>query len=178
MWTTPAPPSTALVAASIWSGTGEVNTAPGQAASSMPMPTKPPCIGSCPEPPPEISDTLPCLGANLLTRIWFSGAYRSRSLWAAASPARDSGTRFSGSLRNFLIFDITVAIYSSPTLKRTAALVRGGSRGLDRFRLGHRLLNGILLDPRVGKEVVDKSGYGSTGQARDKVHGDVLDPVR
>ena len=38
MCTTPAPPSTAFVAASIWSGTGEVNTSPGQAASSMPRP--------------------------------------------------------------------------------------------------------------------------------------------
>ena len=38
MCTTPAPPLTALVAASIWSGTGEVKTSPGQAASSMPEP--------------------------------------------------------------------------------------------------------------------------------------------
>src|SRR5258707_148040 len=48
MWSTPAPPFTAWVAASIWSGTGEVNTAPGQAASSMPRPTNPPCMGSWP----------------------------------------------------------------------------------------------------------------------------------
>src|ERR671931_501439 len=53
MCTTPAPPSTALVAASIWSGTGEVNTSPGQAASSIPSPTKPACSGSCPFPPPR-----------------------------------------------------------------------------------------------------------------------------
>src|ERR1700756_3507065 len=59
MWTTPAPPLTALVASSIWSGVGEVNTSPGQAASSMPGPTNPPCIGSCPEPPPETSPPLP-----------------------------------------------------------------------------------------------------------------------
>src|SRR3954465_187580 len=59
MCTTPAPPSTALVAASICSGTGEVNTAPGHAASSMPRPTKPPCSGSWPEPPPETSATFP-----------------------------------------------------------------------------------------------------------------------
>src|ERR1041384_6496162 len=52
MCSTPAPPSTAFVASSIWSGVGEVNTSPGQAASSMPRPTKPPCIGSRPEPPP------------------------------------------------------------------------------------------------------------------------------
>ena len=38
MCSTPAPPSTPLVAASIWSGTGEVKTSPAQAASSMPEP--------------------------------------------------------------------------------------------------------------------------------------------
>src|SRR6266516_537874 len=46
MCSTPAPPFTAFVASSIWSGVGDVNTSPGQAASSMPCPTKPPCIGS------------------------------------------------------------------------------------------------------------------------------------
>src|SRR6266404_2583122 len=45
MCNTPAPPLTARVASSIWSGTGEVKTAPGQAASSIPRPTKPPCSG-------------------------------------------------------------------------------------------------------------------------------------
>src|ERR1700739_4570043 len=48
MCSTPAPPSTALVAASIWSGTGEVNTSPGQAASSIPRPTNPPWSSSGP----------------------------------------------------------------------------------------------------------------------------------
>ncbi len=48
----------------IWSGVGEVKTSPGQAASSMPMPTKPPCIGSCPLPPPETRATLPATGAS------------------------------------------------------------------------------------------------------------------
>ena len=41
-WRTPAPQSTAAVAAAIWSGTGEVKISPAQAASSMPAPTKPP----------------------------------------------------------------------------------------------------------------------------------------
>ena len=72
MWSTPAPPSTALVAASIWSGTGDVKTAPGQAASSMPMPTNPPCIGSWPEPPPEMIPTLPAFGASLRTTMFGS----------------------------------------------------------------------------------------------------------
>src|SRR3954464_9498385 len=52
MCRTPAPPSTALVASSIWSGVGEVKTSPGHAASSIPGPTKPPCIGSWTGPPP------------------------------------------------------------------------------------------------------------------------------
>src|SRR4029450_3693533 len=59
MWTTPAPPSTAFVAASIWSGTGEVNTSPGHAASSMPSPTNPPCSGSWAQPPPRARATIP-----------------------------------------------------------------------------------------------------------------------
>src|SRR3954464_12801182 len=52
MGSPPAPPLTAFVASSIWSGVGEVNTSPGQAASSIPGPTKPPCIASWPRPPP------------------------------------------------------------------------------------------------------------------------------
>ncbi len=67
MCSTPAPALTALVASSIWSGVGEVNTSPGHAASSMPRPTKPPCIGSWPEPPPEMIPTLPCTGASART---------------------------------------------------------------------------------------------------------------
>ena len=59
MCSTPAPPSTVVVAASIWSGVGEVNIWPAQAASSIPKPTKPPCIGSWPDPPPEMMATLP-----------------------------------------------------------------------------------------------------------------------
>jgi hypothetical protein len=67
MCTTPLPASTAFVAASICSGTGEVKTSPGQAASSMPAPTNPPCIGSWPEPPPETSPTFPWTGASART---------------------------------------------------------------------------------------------------------------
>ena len=37
---------------------------PAQAASSIPIPTNPPCSGSWPEPPPEISPTLPATGAS------------------------------------------------------------------------------------------------------------------
>ena len=59
MCSTPAPRSTTVVASCIWSGVGEVKTSPQHAASSMPGPTYPPWSGSWPEPPPEISATLP-----------------------------------------------------------------------------------------------------------------------
>src|SRR5690349_11862593 len=100
MCTTQAPPSTDLVAERIWSGTGLVNTSPGAAASSMPAPTKPPCRGSCPDPPPLIRPTLPLRGASARTTIWFSRSTR-RSEWAAATPARASRTTSSGALMNF-----------------------------------------------------------------------------
>ena len=72
-----APASTACAAASIWSGVGEVNTWPGQAASSMPVPTRPACIGSWPEPPPEISATLP--GRVGAARVTKTGSACSRT---------------------------------------------------------------------------------------------------
>ncbi len=55
---TPLPTCTASAAAIIWSGVGEVNTWPGQAASNMPLPIKPACKGSWPAPPPDITATL------------------------------------------------------------------------------------------------------------------------
>src|ERR1700675_2858438 len=103
MWMTPAPPSTALVAASIWSGVGDVNTSPGHAASSMPMPTNPPCIGSCPEPPPDTSATLPLTGASLRTMVYGSYVTLIRSEWAASMPSSASRTTFAGSLMSFFI---------------------------------------------------------------------------
>ena len=63
MCSTPAPPSTAFVAASIWSGVGEVNTSPGQAASSMPVPDEPAVQRLVARPPPETIATLPRTGS-------------------------------------------------------------------------------------------------------------------
>src|ERR671914_54052 len=74
MWTTPAPPSTAFVASSIWSGVGEVKTSPGHAASSIPRPTNPPCIGSCPGPPPGTIPTRHRLGDERVDRLEAAGA--------------------------------------------------------------------------------------------------------
>ena len=103
MCTTPAPPSTALVATSIWSGVGEVNTSPGQAASSMPGPTKPPCMGSCPDPPPDTRPTLPATGASALTTTLGSVMTRTRPACARATPSSASLTTLAGSLMSFFI---------------------------------------------------------------------------
>src|SRR5687768_6513096 len=101
MWSTPAPPSTARVAASIWSGTGEVKTWPAAAASSMPRPTNPPWSGSWPEPPPEINATLPGFGPPLRrTRFWARSTL-TMSGCAASSPDRLSGTMSSTALMSF-----------------------------------------------------------------------------
>ncbi len=103
MWITPAPPLTAFVAASIWSGVGEVKTSPGHAASSIPCPTNPPCIGSWPEPPPETSATLPCTGASARTMKFGSYETRTRSACACSMPSNSSRTTFCGSLISFFI---------------------------------------------------------------------------
>src|SRR4051794_2130542 len=103
MCRTPGPPSTAFVASCIWSGVGEVKTSPGQAASSMPRPTKPPCIGSCPEPPPETMPTLPWTGASARTMYGGSKLTRTRSAWAAAIPSSSSRSTVSGLLMSFFM---------------------------------------------------------------------------
>ena len=103
MCSTPAPPSTACVAASIWSGVGEVKTSPGQAASSMPGPTNPPCIGSWPEPPPETIATLPATGASARAIQCGSVWTTRRPACARAMPASSSLTTSSGRLMSFFI---------------------------------------------------------------------------
>jgi hypothetical protein len=102
MNSTPAPLSTAAAARTIWSGTGDVNTSPGQAAESIPGPTNPPCSGSCPEPPPEIRATFPATGASRRTITRFSTSTVS-SGWAAAIPRRASVTTVSGTLINIFM---------------------------------------------------------------------------
>ena len=121
MCTTPAPPDTAFVAARIWSGTGEVNTSPATAASSMPTPTKPSCSGSCPEPPPETRPTLPCTGASPRTTIRWSTSTRS-SGWAAASPRSASLTTSAGALMSFF----TGAPLGARLGQRKSIIVRHG----------------------------------------------------
>src|SRR5438132_1017772 len=155
MWRTPAPPSTAFVAASIWSGTGEVKTSPGQAASSMPSPTNPPCSGSCPEPPPETRATLPCTGAPERTTIWASASTRRMSACAAARPASDSRTSAAGSLRNFFIVGVAVVAMLILSVRR------GGGRGggvAEVVWVADGLRDRHLDDARRRHEVVGERG--------------------
>src|SRR5882724_13355223 len=109
---TPPPVSAASAAARMRSGVGEVKTWPGQAASSMPCPTKPECSGSCPEPPPDTRATLP--------GFWFrrctNGAcspMRTMSECAAQNPARLSLSTFSAALISFFILPSPFAIASA-----------------------------------------------------------------
>src|SRR5438128_510672 len=102
MNSTPRPLSTAAAAVEIWSGVGEVNTCPGQAASSIPQPTNPACSGSWPLPPPESSATLPLASGARATKAGFSCSERI-SRWARARPRNASGTTFTASLMNFFI---------------------------------------------------------------------------
>src|SRR2546421_2011019 len=118
MCSTPAPASTALVAATIWSGTGEVNTSPGQAASSIPKPTYPPCNGSCPDPPPDTRLTLPGVGppARVMYR---SSMLTDRDGCAAATPASASTSTSSGALMSFFMTE-TPSTGQDDTLTRSA----------------------------------------------------------
>src|SRR5581483_38892 len=114
MCSTPAPACTAVVAASIWSGTGEVNTSPGQAASSIPAPTNPACSGSWPVPPPETRPTLPATGASARRTIRASTSTAS-SGWAVARPRRASGTTLSGVLISFFTSGVLPCLGGAPS---------------------------------------------------------------
>src|ERR671935_2562924 len=171
MWTTPAPPSTAFVAASIWSGTGAVKPSPGQAASSIPRPTNPPWSGSWPEPPPEMSATFPETGASLRRTSWFSRSMLTRSGCAAPRPASDSLTTSSGLLRNFF----TVG---ARTL--TALSFLAGRRRLVRLRpvgLGDGVLDRPHDLPRRGDQVICERRQGRSDQVRRDVGAECLEPV-
>src|ERR1700749_5125970 len=80
---------------------GAANTSPGQAASSMPLPTIITCAGSWPDPEPWMTDTLSSRGASVRMIRLYSGTYLSVSGLARASPCSISGTKSLGSLTNF-----------------------------------------------------------------------------
>ena len=63
----------------------------------------PPCMGSCPEPPPDTSATLPWTGASLRTIVYGSYVTLIRSGCAASIPCSASRTTFAGSLMSFFI---------------------------------------------------------------------------
>src|SRR5215213_10079543 len=83
----------------------------------MPGPTKPPWVGSWPEPPPEMRATLPETGASARTTTFTSGMTRIRPPWACSMPRSMSSTTLSGALMTFFICSLS--------------LLR--ERGLDRF---------------------------------------------
>ena len=88
------------MAARISLGDGEVNTAPGTAASSIPAPTKPACMGSCPAPPPETSLTRESSEPrSARTTAWVPGT-RSTPGFARTNPSTASLTKVSGSPTN------------------------------------------------------------------------------
>src|SRR6266540_1714984 len=171
MWTTPDPPSTPFVAASNWSGTGEVNTAPGHAASSMPRPTSPPCMGSCPDPPPDTSPTFPDTGASARYTTMFSTSTR-RLGWAAAMPRRASVTMSSGALMSFFIARFSFRCTRCVVPLRRAALRRpavarpalvASLRRLHRVTLGGGLLQRELRD-HLSRPGLRQRRVGQTGQ--------------
>src|SRR5208282_100652 len=114
MKSVPSLPPTAVAASTIWSGVGEVKTCPGQAASSIPVPTKPICSGSCPLPPPEIKATLFKLGEQRHTNLR-SGPRATTSECAAAKPSRLSARKSSTELMNFFMIRLTRCALDSPT---------------------------------------------------------------
>src|SRR5690242_745019 len=68
----------------------------------MPTPTNPACNGSCPEPPPETSATLPGFSCLRRTNLCVGPRVRMSS-WAATRPSRLSLIAVSGPLMSFLI---------------------------------------------------------------------------
>src|SRR4051812_45072370 len=82
---------------------GAAKTSPGQAASSIPLPTIITWAGSWPDPEPCTIDTLSSRGASLRMMRLYSGTYFSVSGFASAMPSSISGTYCWGSLTNFFI---------------------------------------------------------------------------
>src|SRR6201996_2417990 len=108
---------------------GAANTSPGQAASSMPLPTIITCAGSWPDPEPWITDTLSSRGASVRMIKLYSGTYLSVSGLARAWSI--SGTKSLGLLTNF--FTATSVGYDWCRLRLggqdSAGLIGSGSGG-------------------------------------------------
>src|ERR1700691_681030 len=80
---------------------GAAKTSPGQAASSIPLPTTIRCAGSWPDPEPWMIETLSSLGASARMMRLYSGTYLSVPELASAMPLSISGTNSLGLLTNF-----------------------------------------------------------------------------
>src|SRR4051812_50167867 len=128
----------------------------------MPRPTKPPCSGSWPEPPPETSATFPSRGAPARTTICAEASTRRMSPCAAARPATDSLTICSWSLSSLRIDWVTVAMIALSVRDRDADL--GGDGGLKRPRHLARLGEGV--EDVSGLACADEGGdHRATGHS-------------
>src|SRR6266702_461841 len=155
MNSTPAPVSTASAASIIWSGVGEVKTWPGHAASSMPRPTKPACSGSCPEPPPEISATLPGFNVRRRTNLRSAPSTR-RSACAAAKPSR---------LSSRTVFALLISFFTSVLPVWSRVQINGSTDTFCKARELRGEIHDELLE-RAILLVVTKFGYGHRNDTR------------
>src|SRR3954454_24594122 len=97
---------------------GAAKTSPGQAASSIPLPTTMTWAGSCPDPEPWMIETLSSRGASARMMRLYSGTYLSLPGLASSTPLSISGTNCWGSLTNFFT--------TSPLVVCAAARARSG----------------------------------------------------
>ena len=103
----------------------------------MPKPTNPACRGSCPDPPPEISATLPGVSDRRRTNLRSSPS-TTMLAWAAAKPSRLSASTVSTALMSFFM-----PSSCSPPLERPVAVDVGELREPARD-LGEHLVGGAI----------------------------------
>src|SRR4249919_383725 len=107
---------------------GAANTSPGQAASSIPLPTIITCAGSCPEPEPWTIETLSSLGASVRMIRLYSGTYFNVSGFARAIPLSISGTNSFGSFTNFFMLRSPSLLGGRPRVSDLLEHDRDGDR--------------------------------------------------
>src|SRR5579859_3275578 len=160
MSSTPASPATAWAASAIWSGVGEVKTCPGQAASSMPWPTKPACSGSCPLPPPEMRATLP--GVSAARRTNFRSAPSATiSACAAAKPSRLSWSTVAGALISFFM----ASSLAEPLHRSVSMVAQQPGEAVDEFGDQRLKLSIAVVAAQIGQQ--DRMGAHPAPFMRD-----------
>src|SRR5207245_461545 len=127
--------------------------------SSMPRPTNPACSGSCPEPPPDISATLPEVSLRRRTNL-SSAPSETISACAAAKPARLSASTCSGTLMSFFM-----------ALLRISFLLVAQSRHATRD-----FGDGFVEQPVAPR--VTQVGHGELENARSGRLPDHIEPLR